>query len=443
MIQQKSKPNREKLGLKDVTIDVRGLAPDYVQQKNTILSLMPQVYYYGVELHTQNITKLTVDSNKYLPMCYICYNDIYGVMHDVGFPSDNAKLTVVLPANHNALANIFLEFKIQKYEVDILRGSNGKKVHMWGILNVENLLIKEYKAYPATTSFDMIQNMAQSTGLGFMSNCDGSSDAMTWLNPGMNNYQFLQDAANKAWVGESGFVWSFVDFFYNLNYIDVEKSLSQDLTELKWISTNVLGDTDTTLSPVRTNEASQKGSNNYFSGEKILNQSTDISLKRGYLRNVYFYDTDGNWESKAGAYKRYGLDTITSTGTQNNSILLKGDPGSVEFYNKNQSFHYLDKIDTQNMYPDYLWAMVQNSENLFDLQKIVMQIVLPVPNFNIRRFEKVRLLFTNNNIGVKANQRNMKLNGEWLVTGVTFEWNGRSMYQYVSVVKRELNVGEI
>jgi len=37
-----------------------------------------------------------------------------------------------------------------------------------------------------------------------------------------------------------------------------------------------------------------KTTNLYFSGENILNQSTDISLKRGYLRNIYFYDIDGN-----------------------------------------------------------------------------------------------------------------------------------------------------
>jgi hypothetical protein len=38
--------------------------------------------------------------------------------------------------------------------------------------------------------------------------------------PGMviNGYKFLQDSINKSWVGETGFVWGFVDLYYNLNY---------------------------------------------------------------------------------------------------------------------------------------------------------------------------------------------------------------------------------
>jgi hypothetical protein len=451
MIQQKQKPNKEKLKIKDVTITTKNMNPDYAQRKIDNVKNLPQVYYYDVELQSQAITKLVIDSNKFMPLCYVCYNDTYNIMHDIGFPSDNAKLTVVIPSNHGALANIFMEFKIQRYSVELLRGSTAKKIHMWGICSTENLLVTQYKSYDKKTSFDLMKETAIDCGLGLMSNVDSSSDAMTWLNPGQEVHRFLQDVANKAWVGETGFVWSFVDFFYNLNYINIENSLSEDINKISWVNTNIMnnkmitdiGESNKTIAPTLTNENSQKGSNVYFTGEKILNQSTDISLKRGYLRNVNFYDIDGNWGDKAGAYKKYGLDTITSPGSQSNAIYLKGEPGDTDFYSKNIKNHYLDKIDTKNMYPDFLWAKLQNIENLQDLQKIAMQIVLPIPNFNIKRFEKIRLLFTNNSLGVKANQRNVKLNGEWLVTGVKYEWNGKSLYQFVNIVKRELTIGEI
>ena len=134
------------------------------------------------------------------------------------------------------------------------------------------------------SSYDLMKETAINAGLGLMSNVDSSSDSMTWLNPGQAYHAFLQDVSNKAWVGESGFVWSFVDYFYNLNYIDVEKALSEDIGNIKWINTNVMnnkmitdvGESDKTIPPTLTNENSQKGSNVYFTGEKILNQSTDI-----------------------------------------------------------------------------------------------------------------------------------------------------------------------
>lgn len=449
MIKQKFKPNKDILKLKDVEIDVSNMQPDYAEQTLTISTLLPRVFYYGIELPAQNIRKLTVDSNKFLPICYIQFEDTFALLHDIGFPTDNAKLTVILPSNHSALANIFMEFKITNFNVELLRGSSAKKIHMWGTCNIENMLIKEYKSYIDSSSYDIMYKNAQETGLGFMSNVDSSNDKMTWINPGLHNYTFLQDTINKCWIGESSYVWGFVDLFYNLNYIDVEKSLDQDITEIKWIPANIMNNTEIlqtetkTTGPILTNDPAFKISNTYFSGEKIINQSTDISLKRGYLRNVHYYDIDGNWENKAGSYKQYQLDTITSQGTGSTTIYLKGEPGDTDFYSKNKTYHYMGLLDTKNMHPDYLWACIQNEENLYDLQKINLVITLPVPNFNIRRFEKIKLLFTNNDNAVKNNKTNIKLNGEWLVTGVTYEWNGSAFYQYVYIVKRELTVGEL
>lgn len=450
-LEQKHKPNKSKLKLDDVKISTKGMNPDYANHKLDSTKNIPTIYYYNTELNPQSVSKLIIDSNKYMPLLYLCYDDVMNIMEDFGFPTDNTNVTVVLPTNHEVFGNIFMNFKIQKYNVEISRTSTNKKIHMWGICNVDGMLISSYKAYDKKTSYNIIQEISQDVGLGFVSNVNSSNDNMTWLNPGMNVYNFLQDMSNNAWVGESGFVWSFVDVFYNINYIDIEKSLSQDISEIKWINTNQLnnkilpnGKEDANITPpVLTNEASMRGSNTYFTGEKILNQSTDISLKRGYIRNVNFYDVDGNWSEKGGSYNSYGLDTITSSNTETNAIYLKGNPGDTEFYKNNNKNHYLDKIDTINAYPDYLWAKLQNSENLFDLQKIAVEIKLPVPNYNIRRFEKVKLIFTSGKIGAKSIQRNIKLNGEWLVIGQSFHWNGNAIYQKINLVKRELTIDEV
>ena len=450
-LDQKHKPNKSKLKLDDIKISVKGMNPDYANRKNDIINNIPTVYYYGTELNAQSITKLIIDSNKYMPLCYICYNDVINIMEDFGFPTDNTKITIVLPTNHEIFGNIFMNFKIQKYNVEISRTSPNKKIHMWGICDVDGMLVSSYKSYEKKTSYTTMEEISKDVGLGFVSNVSSSTDSMTWINPGMNVYNFLQDTTNKAWVGEAGFIWSFVDLFYNINYVDIEKSLSQDIKEIKWLNTNQLNNKmipnategDTITSPILSNEASMRGSSTYFTGEKILNQSTDISLKRGYIRNVNFYDVDGNWSEKGGAYNSYGLDTITSSGTQTNSIYLKGEPGNTDFYKDNNKNHYLDKIDTINVYPDYLWAKLQNSENLYDLQKIAVEIKLPVPNYNIRRFEKIKLIFTNGKIGAKTAQRNIKLNGEWLVIGQSFHWNGKALYQKLNLVKRELTIDEI
>lgn len=449
MIEQKSKPNKEKLKLQNVSVTVKGLRPEQDNLMQNIAVNAPTVSYYGFQLDHRSIRRLVIDNNKFMPTCYISYVDSLAILHDIGFPADNAKLTIVIPSNHDNLANIFMEFKIQKYEVEIVRNSNVKRIHMWGICNVDKLLISEYKSYQ-DTSYNVMYNFAQDAGLGFCSNVDSSNDKMNWISPQMRGFNFLQDVTSKAWVGESGFVWSFVDLYYNLNYIDIEKCLSQEIKNIKWINSTVYENaklagqhSDLITIPFLTNEPSMRGNNNYFTAEKVLNQSTDISLKKGYLRNVFYYDVDGNWSNKAGSLNIYGLDTITSKGTNNNAVYLKGEPGSTDFYSKNQTQHWLGSIDTANMHPDFLWAKMQNKENVTDLQKIPLQIYLPTPNFNLRRFEKVKLMFVNTNVGVVNKSTNTKLNGEWLVTGITYEWTGNSLGQFISLVKRELTINDI
>lgn len=451
MIVQTIKPNSDKLKLKPIEINVAGLSPEQADRKLENIAAQPQVYYFNTEIPAQSIKRLVVDNVNFLPIFSMTFVDTTNLLHDVGFPTDNATVKIVLPSNNKLLANIFMEFKIQKFQVELMRDGTTRKIIMHGVCNIEKLLISEFKAYQNMSSFEIYQDFANQTGLGLMSNLTATSDKMTWINFGWKNTYFLQDLVNKAWVGENGFLWGFVDLYYNLNIVDLEKALTEDISDVKWVNTNIFDDqlsTDNTdqnqlIKPMLTNSDSQKGTNNYFIGEKILNKSTETSLDRGYLRNVHYYDVDGNWEEKGGAYKSYILDTITTPGSENTTIYLKGDPGNLDFYNANQSYHYMDKIDTKNMYPDFLWAKLQNEENLQDLQKITMQIILPKPNFNIKRFDKINLVFANNNVTVAGNSKNIKLNGQWLVTGLYFEYNGELLYQYVNIVKRELSFEDL
>lgn len=449
MIELQLKPDKGKLKLEEAIINSVGDDYTFAEEKLKIMKEVPQIYYYDVEFPMEYVKKLKIESIGYLPTMYVIFDDIYNVIHDIGFPADNAKVTIVMPSKSDNLADIFLEFKITKFSVNPTQNNNNKRIEMYGILNVENILIKNYESFNDKTSYDVCKDIAGEVGLGLMSNVTSSNDKMTWLNPGMNRYLFLaNEVIKKAWISESSFVWSFVDFYYNINYIDIEKALSDDIKDIKWIAH--LGSTEEgkqIVSPVLSNDESAKETNMFFVGENIKNNSTEISILRGYLRDIFYYDVDGNWDKKAGSYKEYTLDTIT-TPDKDNTVYLKGDPGDTTFYKNNKSYHYLGKIDTQNMHPDYLWAEMQNTENIYDLEKLSMNIKMPNPNFNIKRFEKVSLTYSNN---IKDKQQadnptknptNIKLNGEWLVTGITFNWGGDKYYQTITIVKRELTYNE-
>jgi hypothetical protein len=444
MLEQKFKPNSEKLNIKPVEITTTGKEQKYVNHDKEVREVLPQIYYYNAVILTSDIITLEVESSSFLPMCYLTFNDSQNMMDDLGFPTDNATVTVVLPSGHPNLANIFLTFKIIEYDQDTIANDIAKRISIVGILNIDDILIKEYNSYNMS-SYDTLTEIAKKSGTGFMSNIDSTADKMIWLNPGERNYNFIQDVVKKSWVSDESFMVSFVDFYYNLNFIDVEKQLSQDIKEIAWVKQNRIDnetpkETDV-ATPMLSNNKSLQQNNNYFTGENVVNKSTDVSLQRGYTRNVHYYDIDGNWDKKAGAYKVYGLDTISSSKNGDNKIVLKGD-GNSDFFTKNKSYIYMGKLDTKNVFPDYLWARVQNYENNIDLDKISMDIILPTPNFNIRRYEKIKLVYTKENVGVSGRPGSAKLNGEWLVTKIKFNKVGTSMmYQTLTLIKRELEIG--
>lgn len=442
MIELLFKPNRNKLKLDDVLIDSVGNDYNYAAEKLKIMKEVPQIYYYGQELPMQYVKKLKIESRDYLPTLHIIYDDVYNILHDIGMPGDNGKVVVILPSKSDNLSDIFLEFKIISFKTKGIVDNHNKQIEISGILNVENILIKNFESFKDKTSFEVCKELAEEIGLGLMSNVTASNDRMTWLNTGMNRYKFLSnEVIKKAWIGESSFVWSFIDFYYNINYVDVEKALNEDINNIKWIAKKDDTEDSIVIPPNLTNDMSMKDTNIFFAGEKVINNSTETSILRGYLRDISYYDVDGNWSEKAGSYKEYTLDTIT-TQDKNNVVYLKGEPGDVTFYNNNRTYHYLGKIDTANMHPDYLWAEMQNRENVLDLQKISMNITIPRPNFNIRRFEKVNLTFVNNNVNATERTRNFKLNGEWLITGISFIWSGKNYYQNLTIVKREITYNE-
>src|ERR1039457_5330210 len=220
MLDQKTAPNKNTLNLTEVVIDTQNDNPLQAKQKVQGLQNMPTVYYSGIQLPANCIKKIIVDSNKFMPACYVDFKDIYNMLHDIGFPADNAKVTIVIPSYDSLLGQIYIDFKITKYEVEQRPNSSAKNIHIWGICNIEKLLVQKYQSFPNTTTYNLMQSVATDSGLGFVSNIDTTSDSQTWNNYGRETYKFLQNTCNSAWAGESSFIWGFVDLYYNLTYVD-------------------------------------------------------------------------------------------------------------------------------------------------------------------------------------------------------------------------------
>jgi len=391
----------------------------------------PFVWYLSYQL--KHIKSLILSSRGLVPTVKIVFTDTQNLMSSKGMPLDDSKITIFLNSRTKSLRPIFMEFKIANFS------KNGDTYTIDGICNVNKFFLREFESYPNMSSFSCMKEFARKADLGFNSNVDGSDDIMNWINPGIKGSKFIKDVISSSYRSDESFIWCYVDFYYNLNYIDVEEALKIDISEQSGIKNSGLenlngltNEPESTTPLWLSNDASLDQTNQYFEDYKVINNSTNISLNNGYLTKSKFYDiNDKN-------YLIFDIDSITSEGDK--TIIMKGSPKDMQFFDNHIKPVYVGKLDTDNMHQNFNYSIVQNKQNITDLQKIGLSIKLKNPNYNLYRYQKVSVTISSEVSTPQKSQINERLSGEWLIIDIDFVNINGEVSQKVNLVKRELEL---
>lgn len=396
------------------------------------LGVLPFLWYNSYQIDYIDIQFLELSISNGLPTLKTTFFDTFGKMKDEGFPLDDTRVSLFLNPRSQVLKPIHLDFKIVNFSV------SGNSYTITGLINVPNLYIKNYKSISKKTSFGALQEIAKDCRLGFNSNIDDTNDMMTWINTGDRNLEFIENISEVSYKSDETFLISYIDYYYNLNYVDLEKELNRDLRQELGIG-NVgleeilkVDNKEQVRSLVLTNDASQKEGNNYFASYRIINNSTLVSLREGYYTTVKYYD------QIAKDFLIFDVDSITTKG--NSKIILKGAPQDDQFFKDNSNLIYTGKMDSDNTHKNYNYSYVQNIRNIVDLEKIVLEITMTAPNYNLYRFQKTLVLISNQTPTPSADMVNNRLSGEWMIIDIVFKYDGKSFTQIIKLVKRELDL---
>lgn len=417
-----------------IKIKHKGEDKEFLKEWSSDIGTRPFVWYNSYQIDDKDIEYFALYHDGLLPTLTLTFKDSMNLMKDKGFPLDDTKIKIFLSSRTKNIRHILLEFKIANFSV------NGEVYTIKGVLNVNGLHLRKFKSYSKKTSFFALQDICKDVGLGFNSNISDSKDEMTWINTGKKVYDFMDEILSYSYISDEGFSYGYVDFFYNFNYVDIEKELSRDVLEDKGIDSSGFGK-DVTADDKKikrislSNDRSAQESDSYVSEYKILNNSTSVSLEKGYLNISKYYD------SFKKEYLIFDIDSITSEG--NTSIIMKGSPQDETFYKENVNSTYIGKLDPDNAHINYNYSYVHNSQNIDDLQKIGIKLTLPNPNYNLYRFQKVVLLITNQGKTPSANIKNDRISGDWFITEIKFVYSGGSYNQEISLIKRELEVSNV
>lgn len=393
----------------------------------------PFVWFNDIQISI--VESFFVSCEGIVPTLKIDFIDRESMFNAKNFPLDNSKIKIFLNSGSTYLKPIMLEFKILKFTKDELNYS------LDGILNVDYLLLQKYDIYPNKSSFDCLMEFAKKAQLGFSSNINSTNDIMNWLSVGYSGKQFIESVVDHSYLSDDAFLNVYIDFYYNLVYVDLETQLKLNVSEELGIFNTPISDMGNRLSKNNTqdvtslyltNDDSHKDNNNYIKEYIVFNNSTETSINNGYIARVKYYDVNSKELSI------FDIDSISSEGDLN--IALKGSTNDKYFFENNNTTTYEGKIDKSNMHKNYHYASVQNSHNTKELEKIGMELSLDSPNYNLYKFQMISIVLTHQAPDFLTPKINKRLSGNWLIVGISYNFIESSMTQTIKLIRRNLGI---
>ncbi|MCB1713408.1 MAG: hypothetical protein KDH96_13355, partial [Candidatus Riesia sp.] len=186
----------------------------------------------GMIIEASDIIKLKVFNDKFIPYMELTMVDSLNKLGSERHPTDFTYISLLIKPGSDLLMPIRIDFVINNFRmVKQVSGDNDNKIYyLKARLRFNDM--SEFGAHKGT-SFKVLKYLAKKGELGFASNINDTSDEMTWINPGKYISEFIPDIVRYSFNDENSFMISFVDLYYNLNYINVESQLSENSLEQK------------------------------------------------------------------------------------------------------------------------------------------------------------------------------------------------------------------
>lgn len=245
------------------------------------------------------------------------------------------------------------------------------------------------------TSYEVLKKIAEELEIGFASNVDSTNDKMRWRLIG-NYERFINSITDHAWEDENSFFTAFIDFYYNLNLINVNKQFTYapdgQPGVISDINVRIPKENKTFESNMEvfalTNDVTTMSFNNFIRKFDIINNASLITYNQGVYKDYALYD----------------FSSRTVVGDAVGPLSTPDAPQTVTplFWNAfTGTIASLVWLGTQyslpigNVHRNYMVAKMLNSFNLMEIEKIMLEASLANPNLFVHRGQRVPVIIMN------------------------------------------------
>jgi hypothetical protein len=376
----------------------------------------PHIRINNYYFYPHDVLSFRLNINGFVPKLSVTLKDSTKAF-DVGqYPRDGDVVTVYINSkNQDTYKSIHMDFDITSVSSPSQGLPNALRTYsIQGICKIPGLFTEECKSLSTGTSLDHIEEISTGLKIGLATNLDATVDAQPRIQPYTTTLDFIKNITNYSYVGEEAFQTFYIDQYYYLNFIEMNKifnsknpkgdDMQNSIASLaKSFSVDVGGEDldniETKL--VLTNNLGADGSSNKISQWSLKNNSSKISLSNGYKRILQMWDDSEEsdpFEWPQEKLVEFDIEAFTSKNLRDMEGPLKGNlgEGHYESHIKHKYVGRYQDVDLEgNVHLNHKYALLNNFQNIQELEKMKLIVELESFNPSLYRSQKVPVVIFN------------------------------------------------
>ena len=393
--------------------------------------LFPLIRINDYMVNNTEIEYFRIDSTGRIPSITLSCafgNDIFIKKN---MPKDGDIISVAIRPKSDLLKPIRNDYVITG--VSVIKKSatakTGTAMTFFGELFVPGIHGFRGNRYYNSTSMEALKRVAEFLHLGFNTNEDSTDDQQMWYIFGSME-KGIAKIVSRAWNGSDSFFDWWIDVYYNLNFVNVQKQLlaQEDEIDLAASISNVdadyyWGEKNETVSTAKvfSNFTGFRTTSFFILNWKPINRSSDIVFRYGTFDQQNFFEHNDVLYKDPALQKAWSIRVEPSYDEEKikSHILLRGRAKWIPELNEGQ--RALSNYSYTDLYYDYSWAGIQytvsnpgedhtawtgnhhrnylrsksqNLINLVELDKLNVEITVQGVNLNIIRGDKMPVVLT-------------------------------------------------
>ena len=450
-------------------------------QLNTVGNDYPIIRINDMVLGKDDIQSMLISSKGFLPTIELSLKFANTALISKNMPKDGDMISVFVRTNTSAINYLRNDFIMNHVDSNISSKSANNTVFLRGELFIEGFTSNNNTFGIIGTSKDVMKEIAKKFKMGFAYNdADDMDDLQNWLCCFSSPQVFIEDVTRHSWKNNMSFFKSWVDLYYNLCFVNVNKFLSsdenpEDEIDLTFFSSTVAlndltssNDKPDNAKPflkVFSNFDSFKGSSFYISKWHPVNRSN--SLSSGYSNIIHSFTHNQNVyiENKDNCEDTLIVNPVYDTSKLDSYIILRGrakydenanpdnEQARVNYSMQNTYINHIwsgveykmDKDENSssnntwsgNVHHNYHNAAYQNEINDIELNKLYIEVVCDGLCLQVMRGERVPVFLKYNtpldkNISPDDPAFNRFYSGYYIVDSIEYKYNGKVKTGYSS-----------